>query len=237
MSSLGCANAFAHTLINCASSSSSFANSNRRKNVLRSSFAKALRFSSVWSDSGRQARDPDLSAGGSVAAGRARRGRFSRRRTSVRITEYLVSVYVSRVIRSTATEIRDVVLARTPTHSRLRDRLVGIALVTIGVDVLCAVLALVFEHDAKQTQIKSFGSALFWTSTQLLTVSSSLQNPISTPARLLDVAMEIYAVTVVATLAGARGAFLVKRVSEIDQAAERTKNAAEHHRVAETTAG
>jgi hypothetical protein len=163
-------------------------------------------------------------------------GVFGCRRTSVRITEYLVGMYVAGVIRNTAAEIRDVARARTPTHSRLRDRLVGIALATIGFDLLCAVLAFVFEHDAKQTQVTSFGSALFWTSTQLLSVSSSIQNPISTPARLLDVAMEVYAITVVASLAGAMGAFMVKRGAELEQAADRAKNAAEH-RVHGTTAG
>jgi hypothetical protein len=146
-------------------------------------------------------------------------------------------MYVVGVIRNTTAEVRDVVRARTPTHSRLRDRLVGIALATIGFDLLCAVLAFVFEHDAKQTQVTSFGSALFWTSTQLLTVSSSFQNPISTPARLLDVAMEVYAITVVASLAGAMGAFMTKRGAELEQAAERAKNAAEHHRGHGTTAG
>ena len=146
-------------------------------------------------------------------------------------------MYVLGVIRNTAEEVRDVVRAQTPTHSRLRDRLVGIALATIGVDLLCAVLALIFEHNAKQTQITSFGSALFWTSTQLLTVSSSIQNPISTPGRLLDVMMEIYAITVVASLAGAMGAFMVKRGAELDQAAERAKNAAERHHVHGTIAG
>ena len=97
-------------------------------------------------------------------------------------------MYVVRVVRGIAREIRDVVRARTPTHARLRDNLVGIAIATIGVALICAVLALVFEQHANQTQITSFGSALFWTSTQLLTVSSSIQNPISTPARVLDVA-------------------------------------------------
>jgi hypothetical protein len=146
-------------------------------------------------------------------------------------------MYVAEVIRNTVAEVRDVARARTPTHSRLRDRLVGIALATIGFDLLCAVLAFAFEHDAKQTQVTSFGSALFWTSTQLLTVSSSIQNPISTPARLLDVAMEVYAITVVGSLAGAMGAFLVNRGAEIEQIAARSKNAAEHHRVHGTSAG
>jgi hypothetical protein len=41
--------------------------------------------------------------------------------------------------------------------------------------------------------------------------------PISTGGRLLDVFMEIYAITVIATLAGAIGSFLQKRGQEMDE--------------------
>ncbi len=129
-------------------------------------------------------------------------------------------MYLVRVLRETAGEVRDVARAGTATHARLRDQLVGLALATIGIDLICGVLAFLFEHHAKQTQIASFGSALFWTSTQLLTVSSSILNPISTPGRVLDVAMEAYAITVIAGLAGAIGAFLGKRGHELEQAAK-----------------
>ena len=127
-------------------------------------------------------------------------------------------MYLVRVWSEAAAELRDVLRAGTPTHARLRDRLVAIALATVVVDIVCAVLAFLFEHHQKQTQIKSVGSALFWTTTQLLTVSSSMQNPISFPGRALDVVMEIYAITVVAALAGALGAFLIKRGEELDAA-------------------
>ena len=129
-------------------------------------------------------------------------------------------MYLLRVLGQTAAEVRDVLRGGTPTHARLRDRLVAIALATIGFDMVCAVLGFLFEHDQKQTQIKSLGSALFWTTTQMLTVSSSLQNPISFPGRVLDVVMEIYAITVIGSMAGALGAFLVKRGEEIDAAAK-----------------
>jgi hypothetical protein len=132
-------------------------------------------------------------------------------------------MYPLRVLRGTTREALDVLRARTPTHGRLRDQLVGIALATIGIDLICALLAFLFEHHQQQTQIMSFGSALFWTSTQLLTVSSSIQNPISTPGRILDVAMEIYAITVIGSLAGALGAFVIKRGHELDQAMGATK--------------
>jgi hypothetical protein len=129
-------------------------------------------------------------------------------------------MYLLRVLRQTAAEGREVLRAETPTHSHLRDRLVAIALVTVGVDVVCAVLAFLFEHHQKQTQVKSLGSALFWTTTQMLTVSSNIQNPISFPGRVLDVLMEIYAITVIGSLAGSLGAFLVKRGEELDAAAK-----------------
>jgi hypothetical protein len=125
-------------------------------------------------------------------------------------------MYVLGVMRAAAGEGRDVVRARTPTHGRLRDRLVAIGMATVGFDVVCASLAFLFEHHQKQTQIQSLGSALFWTTTQLLTVSSSIQNPISFLGRVLDIVMEIYAITVIGALAGALGAFLIKRGEELD---------------------
>jgi hypothetical protein len=121
-----------------------------------------------------------------------------------------------RMLRSAAREIRDVVRAATPTHRRLRDSLLTVVTATVGVDLLCAVAAFLLERHSHQTEIKTLGSALFWTTTQLLTVSSQLKNPISTGGRVLDVFMEIYAITVIATLAGAFGSFLQKRGQEID---------------------
>jgi hypothetical protein len=126
------------------------------------------------------------------------------------------TVYAAQVVRGLAREVRDVIRARTPTHARLRDILVAIAVATAGVDLACAALALLLEHAARQTQITSFGSAIFWTSTQLLTVSSSIQNPISTGGRILDVAMEAYAITIIASLAGSVGAFIITRARELE---------------------
>jgi len=134
-------------------------------------------------------------------------------------------MYPLGVMRAAAGELRDVARARTRTHGRLRDQVVAIAVATLGVNLICAVLALLFERHEQQTQVKSFGSAVFWTSTQLLTVSSSVQNPLSTAGRVLDVGMEIYAITVVATLAGAMGSFMIKRAREIEDAQERRADA------------
>ncbi len=104
----------------------------------------------------------------------------------------------------------------TATHRRLRDHLVTIIVVTVGVDVFCAIAAFLLERHSQQTEIRTFGSAAFWTTTQLLTVSSQLKNPISLGGRILDVFMEAYAITVIAALAGALGSFLQKRGQEIE---------------------
>ncbi len=51
-------------------------------------------------------------------------------------------------------------------------------------------------------------------------MSSSILNPISTGGRILDVVMEAYAITVVASMAGSIGAYMAKRGRELERAAE-----------------
>jgi hypothetical protein len=70
--------------------------------------------------------------------------------------------------------------------------------------------------NSQQTEIKTFGSGAFWTTTQLLTVSSQIKSPISVGGRILDVLMKIYAITVIAALAGAIGSLRQKRGQEIE---------------------
>ena len=108
-------------------------------------------------------------------------------------------------------EIRDVARAETPTHLHLRQRLMAVAAVTLVVDLIGSVLVYFFERHAPGTEIKTFGVSLFWTSGQLLTVSSQLRNPISTGGRIVDIFLELYAISVVAALAGSFGAFFHRR--------------------------
>src|SRR3984893_8149621 len=100
-----------------------------------------------------------------------------------------------RVLWSAAGEVRDVLRGTTKTHRRLREHLGTIIVATVGVDLLCAILAFLLERNSPQTEIKTFGSAAFWTTTQLLTVSSQIKNPISTGGRVLDVFMAIWGIT------------------------------------------
>jgi len=126
------------------------------------------------------------------------------------------------VLRTAMREVRAVLRGDTHLHRRLRDRLEAVVLATAGIDLVCAVIAYFAERHAAQTEIKTFGDAIFWTTTQLLTVSSQLRNPISPTGRVLDVFMEAYAITVVATLAGSFGAFFYRRGVELEKQAEAT---------------
>ena len=129
-------------------------------------------------------------------------------------------MYLIRAVRALGSEIVMVIKGGTPAHGALRERVTALFTVTIGVALVCAALALLFERHVPQTDIKSFGSALFWTSTQLLTISSSVHNPVSFGGRVLDIAMEAYAMIVVATLTGSVGAFLVHRARDLEREAE-----------------
>jgi hypothetical protein len=100
------------------------------------------------------------------------------------------------------------------TTEHLRARVATLLAVTVALDLVASVLAYLFERHAPATGITTLGDALFWTSTQLLTVSSQLPNPITAPARALDVLLQAYAISVVAILAGSFGAFFHHRGME-----------------------
>jgi hypothetical protein len=113
-------------------------------------------------------------------------------------------------------EVHKTVRGATPTHLHLRNRVALILGATLIVAVAGSVAIYFLEHDVRGTQIHTLGDSFFWTSCQLLTVSSQLRNPISTGARILDVFLELWAITVVATLAGSFGAFFHRRGMERD---------------------
>ena len=113
-------------------------------------------------------------------------------------------------------EIKNVIRAATPTHEHLRSRIAFVALATVLLDAVASVLILLFERHAAGTKITDLGDAIFWTSTQLLTVSSQLPNPLSPAARVLDIFLQAYAISVVAVLAGSFGAFFHRRGIERD---------------------
>jgi hypothetical protein len=92
-------------------------------------------------------------------------------------------------------------------HRRLLARL-GIVVAATAVVDACGTVAIYFlERHARGTEVHTFGDALFFTTVQLLTVSSQLRNPLTAGGRVVDVVLELWAVIVVAGSAGAIAAF------------------------------
>ena len=117
-------------------------------------------------------------------------------------------------VREGGRELLKVARGASRTHDLLRSRIVFLFVATIALDGLASILIYLFERNAPGTEITNFGDAVFWTSTQLLTVSSQLPNPISTPARVLDIFLQAWAISAVAILAGSFGAFFHHRGME-----------------------
>jgi ion channel len=108
-------------------------------------------------------------------------------------------------------EIHRVVRGTTAAHTTFRRRLATTILVTLVVDVVGTVLMYVLEHGKDGSQIGSLFKSLFWVTTQLLTVSSQMPNPVTTGGRIVDIGLEVWAITVVATVAATFTAFLQKK--------------------------
>ena len=92
-------------------------------------------------------------------------------------------------------------------HRRLVARLLVALSVTLVVDLAGAVLVWLTERHAHGTDIHGFGDALFFTTVQLLTISSQMANPLTAAGRVVDVGLEVWAIVVVASIGGSFAAF------------------------------
>jgi hypothetical protein len=92
-------------------------------------------------------------------------------------------------------------------HRRLFSRLLLVLALTVVIDVVGTALVYAFERNAQQTDVHSVFDAFFFTTVQLLTVSSQIKNPLTVAGRIVDIFLEIWAVVVVAGSAGAIASF------------------------------
>jgi hypothetical protein len=92
-------------------------------------------------------------------------------------------------------------------HRRLVARLLIALGLTAVVDLVGALLMWSLEHDAKGSQLHGIGDAFFFSTVQLLTVSSQLKNPVTAAGKVVDVFLEVWAIFVVTSIAGSFAAF------------------------------
>lgn len=96
----------------------------------------------------------------------------------------------------------------------LRNRLAKAFVATVVVDVLASAIMFWVEGNAPSTELNSFGDALYWTTSHLTTLSSTIQNPVTPTGKVITLLVDLYAVTVVSALAGMFGAFFHRRGEE-----------------------
>jgi len=111
------------------------------------------------------------------------------------------------------------VLHASTENKRIIRRLAILFLATVMAALLCALAIYPLERHAHDSGITTYGLALFWSSSQLLTLGSSLE-PVTVPGRILAVAMDVYAVVVIGTISGTLGAYFLHRIDIRLKAAE-----------------
>jgi hypothetical protein len=92
-------------------------------------------------------------------------------------------------------------------HKRLGARLLLALGMSVVVFAIGTVLIWQLEAGRKGGDIHGFGDAAFFTAVQLLTVSSSISNPLTTAGKVVDVALEVWALFVVTVVAGSFATF------------------------------
>jgi hypothetical protein len=92
-------------------------------------------------------------------------------------------------------------------HRRLLARMMLAALLSLTVFVVGTALVWLTESGKQGSEIHGFGDAAFFTAVQLLTVSSSLPNPVTVAGKVVDVALEAWGIFVITAVAGSFATF------------------------------
>lgn len=123
----------------------------------------------------------------------------------------MTSMRPAVLLRELGSEIGRIGAGATDEHAKLRRRLASAVLGTVVFDAIGTSLMYALEHGRDGSQITSVFTAFFWVTTQLLTVSSQMPNPVTTGGRIVDIFLELWAVVVVTAVAGAFAAFLQQK--------------------------
>lgn len=94
-------------------------------------------------------------------------------------------------------------------HRRLLARMLIAFALSLVVDLVGAALMCSFESGLKGSSIHVFADALFFSTVQIVTVSSSLANPVTHAGQIVDVALELWGIFVVTAIAGSFASFFL----------------------------
>jgi hypothetical protein len=112
--------------------------------------------------------------------------------------------------------------AKSKTHYHLRRRILIIFGATAVFSVICTVVIYLAEHGHKGSEIDSLWQSFLFSTSQLLT-GSSVANPTTDLGKILELVFDLWAITVVASLAGSFGAFFHARSKEMNLEMEKAE--------------
>jgi hypothetical protein len=127
-------------------------------------------------------------------------------------------------VRHASREAIAVARGSSKTHTHLRRRLAIIFGTTTVFAVVCTLVVYFTEHNAKGTEIHSLFDAFLFATSQLLT-GSSVANPATDLGKVLELVFDLWAIFVVASLAGSFGAFFHARSKELNAEMEKAEQA------------
>ena len=110
--------------------------------------------------------------------------------------------------------LRDLLSAASLPHADLRRRLSSMVALTFCVSIVMTLAMLAAERHHPDSDIHSLWDAFYFTVSQMTTLSSTMENPVTRVGQVVVLFMDIYAITVVSTLAGMFGAFFYHRTDE-----------------------
>jgi hypothetical protein len=94
-------------------------------------------------------------------------------------------------------------------HRRLLARVIIAVCLSLIVDAVGAILIWSFESGLHGSSIHGFGDALFFSTAQIVTVSSSFANPVTHAGQIVDVILEFWGIFVVTAIAGSFASFFL----------------------------
>jgi hypothetical protein len=133
-----------------------------------------------------------------------------------------------RPVKHAGHEVMAVARGSSKTHYHLRRRILIIFGTTAVFAVICTLVIYLTEHDAKGTEIHNLFDAFLFATSQLLT-GSSVANPSTDLGKVLELVFDLWAITVVATLAGSFGAFFHARSKEMNEEMARAEALLHRH--------
>lgn len=86
-------------------------------------------------------------------------------------------------------------------------RLILAASCSLAFFMVGTVLVYMTESGKQGSEVHGIGDAAFFTAAQLLTVSSSMPNPVTTAGKIVDVALEAWGIFVITAVAGSFATF------------------------------